>query len=320
MAGALLAFGPQVMMAWIGLAITMLLGGFVLWQRLSLGAALAPWIGVWVGCLAMTAGLWLLPHGEHAGPPEIRCLEPDAPGRLQLRLGHGLVHLGQANGRSLGRFVARRGDAALGQALSDAQQRCSGAPWVVVRTKGPGRTAGLWHSARVKDQQFLWLDVRDQATGGEVFLGLPGDSWQVRIDMDRGTIEKNSVAVRRLDVSLGHGRLVLFAPSPHDAMVSARMGLGVVELTDSGLGRLELRGGHLQATLAAPVPGLLQAAAGSISLGDQLAMPVRVVLEGGAVVEQESQHLIRRGSSWVGGPVDVPMLRISLGRGKVEWR
>ena len=320
MAGALLAFGPQAMMAWIGLAITMLLGGFVLWQRQNLGAALVPWLAVCCGCLAMTVGLWLVPHGDHAGPPETLCLEPDASGRLQLRLDHGLVHLGQANGRSLGRFVARRGDAVLGQALSDAQQHCHGAPWAVVRAKGPGSIAGQWHSARVKDQQFLWLDARGQATGGEVFLGLPGDAWQARIDMNQGLIEKNSAAVRRLDVSLGYGRLVLFVPSPPHAMVSARLGLGVVEMPDSGLGRLELRGGHLQATLAAPVPGLLQAAAGRITLGDQLAMPVKVVLEGGARVDQEGQRLVRQGSAWMGGPADAPMLRISLGRGKVEWR
>ena len=318
MAGALLAVGAQAMMAWFGLIITMLLGGFVLWQRLNLGAALVPWIGVWGGCLALTAGLWLVPYGEYVGLPEIRCLAPT--GRLQLRLGHGLVHLGQVNGRGLGGFVARRGDSTLGQALIEAQQHCSGAPWAVVRTKGSGRTADLWHSAQVKDQQFLWLDDKDQTMGGEVFLGLPGDSWRLRIDMDRGLIEKSSRAVKRLDVSLGSGRLVLFAPSPPHAMVSARVGVGVVEVSDSDLARLELRGGHLQTTLAAPVPGLLQAAAGRVTLGDQLAMPVQMVLEGGAVVDQDGQHLVRRGSSWVGGPADAPMLRISLGRGKVERR
>lgn len=310
------------MIAGLGLVVSVLLGGFVLWQRLSLGAALVPWIGAWGCCVAATAGLWLMPQEDHVGPAEIRCLEPGATGRLQLRLGHGLVHLGSTKtGRSLGRFVvASGGDEALGNALMQAQPRCGGAPWAVLRTSGPSPGDSLWRSARVEDQQFLWLDARDSTTGGEVFLGLPGASWNIRIDMDRGLIEQSSAAVKRLDVSLGRGRLIVFAPASPQTELAVRMGLGVVEVPASSLARLELRGGYLQVALAAPVPGLLQAASGSVTLGGQQAMPVRVLLEGGAVVSQSAQRLTRRGSAWVGGPPEAARLRIRLDRGKVEWR
>lgn len=321
MGGLGLAAGSQIMMAALGLVVGVLLGGLVLWQHQGLGVALVPWIGAW-GCgLAATVGLWLMPPENPSGPAEIRCLEPGEAGRLQLRLGHGLVHLGSVNGgRSLGRFVASRGDAELGNALMQAQPHCEGAPWAVLRTSSPRGRGGLWRNARVGGQQFLWLDTQEASLRAEVYLGLPEASWNIRIDMDRGLIEKSSAAVKRLDVSLGRGRVVLFAPASPQAEVAARMGVGIVEAPDSSLARLEVRGGYLQATLAAPIPGLLQAVSGSVTLGDQLAMPVRVLLEGGAVVSQPTHRLTRQGSAWVGGPPGAARLHISLRRGKVEWQ